>query len=190
MEVPRAWPHKPSGLSATQTEFRLLFVTSNRHNARSSNIAEYNSFVQGRAAAGHSSIRSFSSKFRVVGSTGSVNARDNTSTTHTSTAKGPPIYWLRGNKVADNYEDSSAFYDGSWDDELNARNEFGSAHTSISPTAASRIWTGSNNDGTKHASQFLGPPSERAHARIGFLGNITPAQRIPLNSGSEASSKR
>ena len=182
--MPRAWPHKPSGLSATQTEFRLLFVTSNRHNARSSNIAEYNSFVQGRAAAGHSSIRSFSSKFRVVGSTGSVNARDNTSTTHTSTAKGPPIYWLRGNKVADNYED---FYDGSWDDELNARNEFGSAHTSISPTAASRIWTGSNNDGTKHASQFLGPPSERAHARIGFLGNITPAQRIPLNSGSDRS---
>ena len=28
VEVPRAWPHKPSGLSATQTEFRLLFVTS------------------------------------------------------------------------------------------------------------------------------------------------------------------
>ena len=70
---------------------------------------------------------------------------------------------------------------------MNARNEFGSAHTSISPTAASRIWTGSNNDGTKHASQFLGPPSGRDHARNGFLGNITPTLRIPLNSGSDRS---
>ena len=119
VEVPRGWPLKPSGLSATQTEFRLLFVTSTTRNAASSNIADYNRFVQGRAAAGHSSIRSFSSKFRVVGSTGAVDARDNTSTTYTSADKGPPIWWLNGAKAADHYED---FYDGSWDNE-NARNE-------------------------------------------------------------------
>ena len=79
VEVPRGWPLKPSGLSSTQTEFRLLFVTSTTRNAASTNIADYNRFVQGRAAAGHASIRSFSSKFRVVGSTGAVHARDNTS---------------------------------------------------------------------------------------------------------------
>ena len=53
--------------------------------------------------------RPFASQFRVVGSTASVDARDNTSTTYTSSDKGVPIYWVSGNKVADNYED---FYDG------------------------------------------------------------------------------
>ena len=48
----RAWPHKPSGLSSTQTEFRFLFVTSTTRNAASTNIADYNAFVQGRAATG------------------------------------------------------------------------------------------------------------------------------------------
>ena len=75
VDVPRGWSHKPSGL-AVGTEFRLLFVTSTGRNASSSNIAHYNSFVQDRAAAGHAAIRSFSSKFKVVGSTRSVDARD------------------------------------------------------------------------------------------------------------------
>ena len=50
------------------------------------------------------------------------DARDNTATTFTSSDKGVPIYWLNGNKVADEYED---FYDGSWDDEANDKNESG-----------------------------------------------------------------
>ena len=33
-----------------------------------------------------------------------------------------PIYWLNGAKAADQYED---FYDGSWDDEANDKNESG-----------------------------------------------------------------
>ena len=33
-----------------------------------------------------------------------------------------PIYWLNGAKAADEYED---FYDGSWDDEANDKNESG-----------------------------------------------------------------
>ena len=57
-----------------------------------------------------------------VGCTENVDARDNTGTTYTSTDKGVPIYWLDGNKVADDYQD---FYDGSWDDETNDKNESG-----------------------------------------------------------------
>ena len=149
VEVPRAWPLKPSGLSATQKEFRLLFVTSTGRNATSTNIADYNSFVQGRAAAGHVSVRFSSSGFRVVGSTASVDARDNTSTTYTASAKGVPIYWLSGGKVADQYED---FYDGSWDTKnfSAGRNEFGSQFP-----GNNRIFTGSNNNGTA-SSQPLG----------------------------------
>ena len=56
-----------------------------------------------------------------------------------------PIYWVGGNKVADSYTD---FYDGSWDDEANDRNQLGNdAHdTSQIPNYP---WTGCLHDGTE-----------------------------------------
>ena len=46
----------------------------------------------------------YSDGFTVVGcTTANVDARDNTATTFTSSEKGVPIYWLGGNKVADEY---------------------------------------------------------------------------------------
>ena len=183
VEVPRNWPLKPSGLSATQKEFRLLFVTSTRRNAISTNIGDYNSFVQGAARSGHSAIRPFASQFRVVGSTASVDARDNTGTTYTSSDKGPPIHWLRGNKVADDYEN---FYDGGWDDERNVRDERGNGHSRIGPLMGGGIWTGSSNDGTAHASDPLGGsvPGSFAPVRQGRLGGTSPSFRTPLSHQS------
>ena len=110
-EVPvrPGWALKPSGLDAGD-RFRLLFVTSTTARRRlSTDIADYNRFVQGRAAAGHAAIRRYAGGVRVLGSTSSVDARDNTCTTGT----GVRIHWLNGSKVADSYTD---FYDGSWDD--------------------------------------------------------------------------
>ena len=75
-----SWALTPSGLSDGD-QFRLIFVTSTEHNATSSDIGVYNTFVQNRAAAGHMEIRAYSSQFRVVGSTAAVDARDNTNTT-------------------------------------------------------------------------------------------------------------
>ena len=87
--VPADWALKPSGLSGGD-QFRLLFITSTTRNAESTDIADYNTFVQGRAAAGHQAIRSHSSGFRVVGCTEAVDARDNTSTTpHRSRPSAP-----------------------------------------------------------------------------------------------------
>ena len=102
-------------------QFRLIFLTSTTRDASSSDIDVYNSFIQNRAAAGHEAIREYRNGFRVVGSTASVDARDNTVTTGT----GVRIYWLNGNKVADNYAD---FYDGGWDDEVAPRDESGNLH--------------------------------------------------------------
>ena len=65
----------------------------------------YNSYVQARAANGHAVIRPYGAGFRAIGSTASVDARDNTC----STGTGVPIHWLSGSKVADDYGD---FYDG------------------------------------------------------------------------------
>ena len=107
-DVPVDWPLKPSGLVAGD-EFRLLLMSKNPRLADSTNIAVYDSHVQGRISAiGHAEIKAYSSHFKVLGSTATVNARSHTGTTGTG---GVPIYWLNGAKVADDYAD---FYDGSW----------------------------------------------------------------------------
>ena len=152
--VPFNWVLKPSGLAAN-TNFRLLFVTSTTRSAASTNIATYNTFVQNRAKAGHRAISdSCGNLFKVVGSTSTVDARDNTSTT----GVGEAIYWLNGAKVADNYGD---FYDGSWDS-IAGKAETGASHT---PTASGTVFTGSLQNGVKDNGDELGALT----VRVGIL---------------------
>ena len=139
--VPSNWGLIPDGLG-TGDSFRLLIVSRSSNNADDTDIANYNSWVQTGVAAGHAGIRAYSDGFRVVASTAAVDARENTGTTYSDDDKGVPIYWLNGTKVADEYED---FYDGSWDDEANPKDESGSA-VSVSPL---RLHTGSGHDGTE-----------------------------------------
>ena len=170
-EVRSTWALTPSGL-ADGDQFRLIFISSTGRtgNATSSDIEVYNTFVQGLVAAGHSAIQAYSSQFRVVGSTAAVDARDNTATTGT----GVPIYWLNGNRVANNYAD---FYDGSWDDEANPKSESGNnINTGFLP-----LFTGSEDDGTESfdtggQSVAIG----RSSVRTGRL-NISTAS--PLSGG-------
>ena len=150
VEVPRAWTLKPSGLSATQKEFRLLFVTSTGRNAQSSNIGTTTATC--RAAPPPGIPRSGPSP-RSSGSWPAQrrDARNNTgTTTHLRTRV--PIWWVNGSKVADNYQD---FYDGSWDSE-SGRNEAGNSQgTGSCFTVSSNgraVWTGSNNNGTGAAT--------------------------------------
>ena len=170
-EVAADWALKPSGLSGGD-KFRLLFLTSTTRQAQSAAIADYNTFVQNRAAAGHTDIQSYSSGFRAVASTNTVDARDNTSTLGT----GVPIYWLGGAKLADNYAD---FYDGSWDDEVNLKDESGNAVTTT------YVWTGSSENGTKHIG--LGHGSATATAgRPNAAGSLNG----PIGSNTLAATDR
>ena len=148
-EVPPDWPLKPAGIGEGG-KFRLLFATTSRRNAQSSNIADYNSFVQTAAGAGHTAIRPYRAQFKALASTASVHARDNTATTGT----GVPIYWLGGAKVADDYAD---FYDDSWDSS-EFRTQSGVVYTSTNFS----VWTGSNANGTKHAFPLGGNVIVRA----------------------------
>ncbi len=118
--VPENWPLKPSGVSAGD-QFRLLFKTENERNAESGNIGDYDTFVRNRiggTSTGHADIRQYQDTFRVVGSTGTVDAAWHTATgimvsgepSHTPFSH--PIYWMGGPKVADDYND---FWDGTWD---------------------------------------------------------------------------
>ena len=142
--VPHDWALTPSGLGAG-TKFRLLFVTSTARSATATNIATYNTFVQNRAKAGHSAISdSCGNLFKVVGSTATVDARDNTLTTSTST--GARIHWLNGGKLADNYAD---FYDGTWDS-YGRRDESGGSYTPAgSGYTGKTVYTGTRTNGTK-----------------------------------------
>ena len=112
--IPLAWSLKPLGLTGGD-KFRLIFLSSTKRNADPTNIATYDTFIQGLAAAGHDDIQDYSDGFHVVGCTEDTDARDNTETRHSSADRGVPIYWLNGIKVADDYQD---FYVGGWDDEI------------------------------------------------------------------------
>ena len=169
--VPDDWRLVPSGLSAGDS-FRLLFLSSTRHDASSASIDTYNTFVQGRAANGHTAIQAYSNGFTVVGCTAAVDAQDNTATTFTSADRGIPIYWLNGNKVADNYQD---FYDGDWDDEANDKNQSGNNGPNTSDNEYYPL-TGCDHNGTE---KFI---SSQSHA-LGSSAGVTVARPNSSDTG-------
>ena len=179
--VPANWSLKPTDVAAGG-KFRLLFLSSTTRTATAADIADYNTFVQNRAAAGHAGIQAYSAGLRAVGCTAAVDARDNTLTTYTSTDKGVPIYWLNGAKAADDYED---FYDGDWDDEANDKNESGTDGPDTSQLA-NHPWTGCNHNGTESffggASRALGSAS----VRVGRPNDST-TDNGPIGSASNSS---
>ena len=76
------------------------------------NIAAYNLWIQEQANNGHTSIQDYADHFVVLGSTRAVSAKENTLIDFNDEYAGVPIYWLGGQKAADDYAD---FCDGSWD---------------------------------------------------------------------------
>ncbi|QTN33652.1 hypothetical protein HZ994_15485 [Akkermansiaceae bacterium] len=98
-----------TGLAWAQGDtYRIIFITSTQRPADSTDIADYNSFVQGVAnAAGYGAVN-----WTAIGSTLTVDAIDNTNTTGT----GVGIFNIKNVKIADSYED---FWDGSLDAGIN-----------------------------------------------------------------------
>ena len=172
------WSLKPTDVAAG-AKFRLLFLSSTKRDSTATDIAAYNTFVQNRAAAGHADIRAYSAGFRVLGCTQAVDARDNTSTTYTTADTGVPIYWLNGAQAADDYED---FYDGSWDDEANDKNESGADGLDASVTL-NRPITGCQHDGTEAFTAFDSRALGSSAVRIGHL-NSSVSGRGPLDSSA------
>ena len=135
-------------------QFRLLFV-GGASNFTNNNLSHYNGIVIGSAAGGHAGIHAFADQFRALISNATVDARDNTDTRDT----GVPIYWLGGDKVADNYDD---FYNGSWDSHT-ARNPLGNPVQVNGLT----ILTGSLVNGVGQPNTRIG--NRRDGVRIGRL---------------------
>ncbi len=154
--VPADWALVPAGVEPGE-RFRLLFKTSTSRDASSTDIADYNTYVQQAAAGGHGEIRKYAALFRAVGCTTAVDARVNTDSE--SADEDAKIFWLGGARLADDYAD---FYDGSWDirSDGNERDESGAAQSDN----AFETWTGCLDDGT---------PQVIGSLRIGELGNTT-----------------
>ncbi|MBC1194095.1 PEP-CTERM sorting domain-containing protein [Microcystis aeruginosa BLCCF158] len=128
---------------APGAQYRLVFVTAGTRNATSTNIDDYNTFVTNEATGGTPAIDTAldtalngagfdlsTITWKAIGSTASVDARDNTGTNPTLST-GVPIYLIDGNRVANNNAD---LWDGSIQTAIN--------RTPLDTVSTSLVWTG------------------------------------------------
>ena len=139
---------------AVGDQYRLVFVTEGKRDATSTDIDDYNTFVTSQVrlsilpgttdtalyqALNAAGIDPNTITWKAIGSTASVDARDNTGTNPTLST-GVPIYLIDGNRVANNNADI-------WD---------GSILTGIDRTpqesgVLTLVWSGTSDDGTVSA---------------------------------------
>ena len=116
--------------------YHLVFVTSGTRNASSTDISDYNDFVNNQMGTTddndptnpHGDITWY-----CIGSTSAVDAEDNISFSDDATVN-RPVYRLDGTRVAD---DSGDFWDGTIDAAINTAND---GQDSIDDD----VWTGTN----------------------------------------------
>ncbi len=126
-------------------EYRLAFVTSEKRNGASSNIASYNTFVTG-AANTQPALTSLGTTWKAIGSTATVDARDNTGTNPVVDGVGVPIFLLNDTLLAN---DNLDLWDGSILVPF-AIDEVGSA------IPQSFVWTGTSSSGVARGALALG----------------------------------
>ena len=120
--------------------FRLVFVTSTKTLATSTDIGYYNTFVDDVAnnvTVANSIVVSYGWTWKAIASTQTKSAINNTSTTGT----GFPIYLVGGGnaQVADDYVD---LWNGSLDNPV-TRNQTG--NNELTTGENNRVWTGTNS---------------------------------------------
>ena len=150
----------PSGLNVGD-QYRLAFVTSTFLNPYSSDIETYNSFVSARANT-VAELVALGTTWKAIGSTATVDARDNTNTNPSSDGVGVPIYLLNDLRLADDNADL-------WGSGLDTRfrvTESGGVWLSDG------VWTGTSATG--EGSSVLGSSTPR----IGWAQAINSAQWV------------
>ncbi len=132
----------PTSLSPGDS-YRLAFVTSGARDAHSLSIADYNDFVQSAADA-TSGLSALGTIWKAIGSTSTIDARDNTGTLPSIAggSLGVPIFRIDDTKIADSNDD---LWDGTLDFDLH----FTETETYL--TSSAFTWTGTKSDGTADA---------------------------------------
>jgi hypothetical protein len=126
-------------------EYRLAFVTSEERNGASSNIASYNSFVTGVANT-QSALTSLGTTWKAIGSTATVDARDNTGTNPVVDGVGVPIFLLNDTLLANDNLDL-------WDGSILVPFAIDEGDSAI---PQSFVWTGTSSSGVARGSLALG----------------------------------
>ncbi len=135
----------PFGLNPGE-QYRLVFLTSEKRDATSSSIGVYNAFVTA-AANSQGALAALGATWRAIGSTSSIDARDNTGT-NPDNATGVPIYLLDGlTKIADNNSD---LWDRTIDSAINM------SENGLPGPFDAVVWTGTRGEGTKFETIVLG----------------------------------
>lgn len=129
----------PVGVNPGDT-YQLVFVTEGTTNALSTNIADYNSFVQTQAALNPTLTGTdIGVTYTAIGSTSTIDANVN------AVVSGP-VYLVDGSAlVATNFSD---FWDGTLNQAI-SKDQHGSTVNNVA-------WTGSEADGTAAIGQELG----------------------------------
>ncbi len=121
--------------------YLLAFLTSTRRDAQSPDISVYNTWVDDLAET-VPELAALNQDWKVLASTASVNARDNTGTlpSFAGGSLGVPVFLLNDTKLADNYDD---LWDGSIDNVFQV-------HETGDPFGGPfwRVWASTNSDGT------------------------------------------
>ncbi len=125
--------------------YRLVFVTSGTRDTTLTDIADYNAFVQGVADA--SSLGLGGGTWKVIGSTETVDARDNTSTNTAVNGTGEAIFLVDGSTIVVN--DYADLWDGGLDNGINL-DENGISRDMVT------VFAGTMPDGTQVDRRYLG----------------------------------
>ncbi|MBC8230103.1 PEP-CTERM sorting domain-containing protein [bacterium] len=121
-------------------QYRLAFLTPGTIDATSSDISTYNTFVTNEANA-QVELAALGTTWKAIGSTASVDARDNTETNPFNASHiSVPIFLLNETKLVDSNDD---LWDGTIDTFFNVFSD-GTVVGGIVPT----VWTGTSPDGT------------------------------------------
>jgi hypothetical protein len=172
---------QPTGLNFGD-QYRLAFVTSTTGVATSTDIADYNSFVTA-AANLEPLLVALGTSWNVIGSTLTVDARDNTGTSPSSVAGGSvgvPIYLVNDTKLADSNDD---LWDGSIDLPLNI-NENGDPYSDF-------VFTGTFFDGwVQEPPRPLGFNGGAGEGPSAWIGNANSSAGAWMIGGTEEDQAR
>ena len=181
--VPWYWELTPPSQRAEGAEFRLLLLTDTGHAPDSTDIADYNAYVQQQVnlEGSPASLKPTGGFFRVLASTADVSARDNTATNYTDDdAVEIPTYWLardgNGKLVAETYKRLNESQLG-WHNEDAARLRTGELISN--PTNELAVLTGSNDKGQAFISTNRNETLGSDLVALGYLNGGASKSKNP-----------
>ncbi|MEM7203609.1 MAG: hypothetical protein AAF628_25315, partial [Planctomycetota bacterium] len=135
-------------------QYRVMFVTNTRSQARSADLSTYDALITAEASA--SPLGALATSWQIVASTVAIDARDHTQTDPSPAGRtGVPIYRPDGVRIADDY-------DHLWNADAENLLATLSVDASGVQVAQSAVWTGTNQFGTRHTP--LGDPGGLSNA--------------------------